>query len=391
MQRAISLFIFFALPLFAKEQIVDFSQQLLSQASIKTALEEILKHHKELETSPTAFETESAFRLGQNFAKWTESKQFRFGGRVDFSAQVNQVKSPLYAPRPYNKGTAQIRLTQPVLRGFLHGADALAEEAGKYHFYRSVHQTLHRLSYQVLRTVLAHWSEVYEKMIFQIERGLELTESFPSLCLEYSASLDDLLSISFENRNDLQAHIMQESECQCKILGARNGKLPQLDLYYDYDVRQVKGAKEPAKQSGTVGVFFSCPISNREEKGLCRRYKAEKNRVILETLNLKQSIAKEVTKGFVNHNLLVEEILSIHAELEPSVETKKRLALAEKNYLDNLAMLHFLTGSVLMVEEDHIEMQDICTLPKLYSSPGSSVAFFSPATCVLSSSKAFKI
>ncbi len=162
---------------------------LKNQVGIKIAIEEVDRQKGVVQEISGAFDLETAVVLentniansqSPNFATKlsgniteaaiSESKYFRSGTSVAIGTSINQVKDPGNYLIPYNEGTLNFSLTQPLLRGFLYGPFTTAELAGKVAYKASYYDALHSISERVLETIINYWNVVQSQEIVEIRK-----------------------------------------------------------------------------------------------------------------------------------------------------------------------------------------------------------------------------
>lgn len=468
---------------------------LENQMRIKIALEEVNRQRGIVQETAGPFDPETGIFVentkidnSQNGSIFTtrdgdvstvrvsESKQFRLGTRLEVGAELNQVKDPANYPLPYNEGTLNFSLTQPLLQGFVYGLNATTEMASKEGYKATYYQAMHTISEQVLQATINYWNvveaqklvairkasvdafeQLYKKTMRLIERDqlakselnqplanlataqtfytqskqilytrmqllklslgmiptscistslFEAVEEFPESIskVDFCKYMEVLVCNSLSYRNDLIALKFRETEIQYVLMGVNNELLPELDVFYNYDVNNYKRGRSSRKflsgydinkprRGSTIGVSFSIPFYNDEAKGKYRRVSADLNAVVFEILSLKQTIISEVQELWMNYQRLLietEESKIAASKFEQLVkdesqrlsggvgslfnlidyqnrftESQEIYISKQRDHAENIARIHYATGLLVSPNSNlcFLNVGDVLKLP----------------------------
>lgn len=235
-------------------------------------------------------------------------------------------------------------------------------------------------------------------------------EPLPEVSAE-AAKLDyyRLAPLICAKRGDVQGADYRILSSQALVTGDRNAVLPQLDLNLGTDVLNSENNPQARKLFGSyeydhperdvrVGVTFSYPIGNDEAQGRLRQQRAELAQNCLRKDDLLQTALTDFMTGLKDYNSLIDQYGAARSaedhfvvltenesrKLEIGESTlfvlldfERELTRAEidriltsARYAQNLASLHFLTGTLVtcdpeMQQYEVRSMQELAHLPVL--------------------------
>ncbi|NGX58820.1 MAG: hypothetical protein K940chlam3_01728 [Chlamydiae bacterium] len=235
---------------------------------------------------------------------------------------------------------------------------------------------------------------------------LYAVNSFPNVeeDLDVCKIMKTLTGYALKHRLDNLASEIRIEELAVLVKGAENQRLPRLDFFYDFFLRQIKRGEgsryffssydfPDPQRDNAVGIIFSYPLCNNAARGLYRSLKAEWRRQMLRTDELSQQIVAEVMDAWMNHIRLQQELKSATesvnrfqqlvtdenkrlsegiGSLFNLVEFQTRLTQAQTREInikrdlgENLANLHFFTGSLLRPGSNlcSIDVEDVTDIP----------------------------
>lgn len=236
-----------------------------------------------------------------------------------------------------------------------------------------------------------------DPLLFAITPFPEVNEE-----LDVCRMMEALTCYALKHRLDNRASEMRIEEYAVLVKGAENQKLPQLDFFYEFTLNQQKRDDRyffssysfyHPERDNAIGIVFSYPLGNHYARGLYRQMKAEWNRQIMSTQELSQKIVSEVMDAWMSHirlqlelkdatdavdsfqHLVTDENKRLKAgfgNLFNLVDYQTRLTQAKsreieikRNIGENLANLHFYTGSLLRKGSNlcAISVEDVANIP----------------------------
>lgn len=282
-----------------------------------------------------------------------------------------------------------------------------------------IHQPEERLAAQRLRTIISRQTLYSALQNLKWAMGdidvckcdietLRLSNHFPMVPLDgqkFQELICGLIESAFHLRFDIQAASVREEEAGILLKGAINESLPELNLFGGVkrsDFRQGHSATpflgpldmHHPETDWTIGMNFSIPLYNDAALGDVKFQRARYQQTMLHTQQLMQTTVKDLTEAWknqfslaseldqaservrLNQKLISEERKKLEAGFSTlfvllDFETRLTDSLVEhveihKEYLQNIAQLRFLTGTIFRPENcDQVSVIDVTTLPGL--------------------------
>jgi outer membrane protein TolC len=237
-------------------------------------------------------------------------------------------------------------------------------------------------------------------------------DEFPKISFTYESFIQQqcaLLRKSAASRYDLQAIASRIQAAVMLVQGARNGLLPQLDVVGGVAKRNFETGRDsksvaspfsngPGQTDWTVGVNFSVPLYNDSAEGILRQQQALYAQARLRSQQTTQNVLKDLRQAISDQVTLAAALLDVNDSVSKneSLVHNERIKLgvgistpfflinfensltdaliqqvaAYKGYIQNIARLRFLTGTLFTVNDciETIIPEDLISLeiaPKL--------------------------
>ena len=212
-----------------------------------------------------------------------------------------------------------------------------------------------------------------------------------------------LMDFAIVNRFDIKASNIRQEVARVLLKGATNQALPAVNVNTGVRATDFTNGRHDSLLSPlhmqhpqtdlSIGLSFSMPLHNDSAEGLILQRKAEQLQSIFDTQLITQTTIANLREAVVNQiTLLAEvektnELVRLNEELIANERTKLRegfstifvlldfenrltrafsaQTIASKEYIQNIALIRFLSGTLLSQYDQCIELVDVTTLPYL--------------------------